>query len=60
MAVVYYKSDMSSEPLYINQQLALGAKSPKSVFADMDDLIDATMTPNADLSTVKRNFDGLS
>ena len=60
MAVVYYKSNMSRKPLDINQELALGAKSPESVFADMNDLIDATLTPNADLSTVKRNFDGLS
>jgi len=27
VAVVYYKSDMSSEPLDINQELALGVKA---------------------------------
>jgi len=59
VAVVYYKSIMSRKPLDINQELALGTKSPESVFADMNDLIDATLTPNADLSTVKVTFDGL-
>jgi len=33
VAVVYYKSIMSRKPLDINQELALGTKSPESVFA---------------------------
>jgi len=48
-----------SNSIDIDVELSRGSKSPEAVFAEMNALIDAALTPTADISTAGKNYNGL-
>ena len=45
--------------LNVDNEIALGVKSPETIFAEMDSLVEGNLTLVADFSTVQRNYNGL-
>lgn len=42
--------------LKVEEEIALGIKSPETIVAEMDSFVEANLQPAADFSTVQRNY----